>query len=260
MIVDCQDRPEEAFELKRIRSSQEKGPTSGKRWASLVMDAMNELSHIFQPLTADLCLSCYHKDSGFEDWDVEPTKPFWQLRESNIPEKVYTSEYLIKTIFNDVTEINKKSVVNWVENALKQESPRPDIDTVNIETLNFRTVRARIINEKPFRGKDTFVVDHFRVGRYKYPLRRIDEELWVYSPLPETYTKPAFRVRTDRSAGTFALDIYWNWWTSISLKDKDTLEQAMLNLISKGQWQLHFLDKYLKMPKLEDLVVDSIIG
>lgn len=257
MIVDCQDRPEEAFKLKY---SGIKKHTGGKKWASLVMDAMKELKHIFKPLTADLSLSCYYKDSGFEDWDVEPVKSFWQLRELNIPEKVYTSEYLIETIFNDVHQINKESVITWIENALNQESPRPDIDVVDVDSLNFRTVRAKIVNEKPFQGRDTFIVDHFRMGRYEYPLKRIGEELWVYSPLPETYTKPAFRVRTDRPAGTFALDIYWNWWTSISEEDKDVLEQAMLNLINKVQWKLFYLNKYLKMPKLEDLVVDGIIG
>ena len=249
MIVDCQDRPEEAFALKY---SGAKKYSNGVGWASLVMDAMNELSHILKPLTADLSLSCYYKDNGFEDWDVEPVEPFWQLRELEIPEGVFVSHY-VKTIFNDVSEINKESVVTWVENALKQESPRPDVDIVDIETLNFRTVRARILNEEPFQGRDTFVVDHFRMGRYEYPLKRIDGELWAYSPLPETYTKPSFNVQTSRYMGTFKVYIYWNWWTTVSPADREALESAFVKLVSKGDWKLDFIVEYLNMPRLESL-------
>ena len=252
--TDCQDRPGEAFKLKYSGERREIG---GVEWASLVMDAMNEVAQIFQPLTADLLLYCYYKDTGFEDWDVEPNTPAFFLRELNIPENIYAApgfnQKIAPTVITQVPQINKESVVAWVENALKQESPRPDMDVVDVDSLNFRTLRARILNENPFRGRDNLAVDHFRMGRYEYPLKRINGELWAYSPLPETYTKPSFNVQTSRYMGTFTLDIYWNWWTSISLTDKNALEQAMLNLINKGQWKLHFLDKYLKMSKLEDL-------
>lgn len=249
IMSDCQDLPGEAFSLKY---SGEKREIGGVEWAFLVMDAMNELSHILKPLTADLSLYCYYKDSGFEDWDIEPNKPFWQLRELNIPEKVFVSHY-VRTIFDDVPQINKESVIDWVENALQQESPRPDVDLVDVKSLNFRTIRARILNEEPFQKRDTFVVDHFRMGRYEYPLRRINGELWTYSPLPETYTKPCFYVRTERYMGTFALDVYWNWWTKISKEDKDALESALVKLISKGNWKLNFIVKYLDMPRLKSL-------
>ena len=259
IMSDCQNLPGEAFALKY--SGETYG--NGVNWASLVMDAMYELKDIFRPLTVDLLLGCYYKDRGFEDWDAEPNTPAFFLRELNIPENIYAApgfnQKIAPTVVSQVPQINKESVVTWVEKALEQKSPRPDIDVVDVDRLYFRTVRARVFNEKPFQGRDTFVVDYFRMGRYEYPLRRIDDELWVYSPLPQTYTKPAFHVRTNCSAGTFALDIYWNWWTKNS-PEKEALEQAILNIINTGQWKLFFLDEYLKMPRLKDLVVDSIIG
>ena len=252
--TDCQDRPGEAFSLKYSGERREIG---GVEWASLVMDVMNEVAQIFKPLTADLLLYCYYKDTGFEDWDVEPNTPAFFLRESNIPENVYAApgfnQKIAPTVVSQVPQINKESVVSWVENALNQESPRPDMDIVDVDRLNFRTVRARIRNEKPFLGRDTLNVDHFRMGKYKYPLRSIEGKLWAYSPLIETYTKPSFYVRTERYMGTLDLDIYWNWWTSTSSEDKDALEQALLNLIDKGQWKLSFMVKHLDMPKLKDL-------
>ena len=255
ILSDCQDGPEEAFSLKY---SGEKREIGGVEWASLVMNAMNEVAQIFKPLTADLLLYCYYKDTGFEDWDVEPSQPAFFLRELNIPKNVYAApgfnQKIAPTVISEVPQINKESVVAWVENALKQESPRPEIDLVDVDSLNFRTVKARIINDKPFQGRDSFVVDHLRTGRYEYPLERINGELWAYSPLPETYTKSSFYVQTSRYMGTVRIYIYWNWWTTISQEDKNALEQAMLKLIGKGQWQLFYLNEYSKMPRLEEKI------
>ena len=253
--TDCQDRPGEAFALKYSRIGES---ISTIEWASIVMDAMYQLRDIFRPVTADLLLGCYYKNNKFEDWDVEPTKPAWHLK-TDIPKNIYDIPAWKKAIVSETQQINQEALIPWIKNALDQESPRPDTHIVDVESLYFRAVRARIINEKPFEGRDTFVVDHFRMGKYEYPWRRIDDELWVYSPIPEVFSKPAFNVRTDRYAGTISIDIYWNWWTKNS-PEKEALEQAMLNIINTGQWKLFFLDEYLKMPRLKDLVVDSIIG
>ena len=249
-MIDCEAYPEEIISLKRIRQPGDKGAKSGTEWASLVMDVMNELGHIFKPLTADLSLYCYYKDCGSEDWDIEPLQPFWHLRELDIPEEVYIPEYT-RTIFNEVSEIDKKSVVAWVEKALKQESPRPDIDTVNVNSLNFRTIRAKIINDRQLEGRETFIVDYFRQGTYEFPLKRINDELWVYSPIPEVCTKPSFNVRTDRYMGAFDIEVYWYWWTKTSPEDVQALEQAVINVINTGLWKLKFISEYLEMPRLK---------
>ena len=254
MIIDCQDRHGEAFSL--MYSGKKYG--NGAGWASVVMDAMYELKYIFRPVTANLTLGCYYKDTGFEDWDIEPFKSFWHLRELDIPSNIDEPKY-VRTVFNKISQINQESIMNWVKNALKQESPRPDLDFIDVSRLDFSTVRARIFDAKPFEGRDTFVVDHFRMGKYEYPLRRIDEELWVYSPIPEVFSKPAFNVQTDRYAGTIRIYLYWNWWAKKS-PEKEALEQAIFNIINTGQWKLFFLDEYLKMSRLEELVVDRIIG
>ena len=254
MIIDCQDRPGEAFSLKY--SGKKYG--NGVGWSSVVMDAMYQLKDIFKPVTANLTLGCYYKNTGFEDWDIEPFKSFWHLRELDIPSNIDEPEY-VRIVFDKISQINKETITNWVRNALDQESPRPELDFVDVSRLDFSTVKARIINEKPFEGRDTFVVDHFRMGRYEYPLRRIDGLLWVYSPIPEVFSKPAFHVRTNFDMSTIRIYLYWNWWTKNS-PEKEALEQAMLNIINTGQWKLFFLDEYLKMPRLKDLVVDSIIG
>ena len=258
MIIDCQDRPEEAFALKY--SGKKYG--NGVGWASVVMDAMHQLKDVFRPLTADLLLGCYYKDTGFEDWDAEPNTPAFFLRQLDIPENVYAApefnQKIAPTVVSQIPQINKESVVTWVGKALEQKSPRPDIDVVDVDRLYFRTVRARVFNEKPFRGRNSFVVDYFRMGKYEYPLEKIDEQLWVYSPLSQTYTKSAFHVRTSFDMSTIRIDIYWDWWTKQS-PEKEVLEQAMFNIINTGQWQLFYLNKYLEMPRLKDLVVDRFI-
>ena len=254
MIIDCQDRHGEAFSLKY--SGKKYG--NGAGWASVVMDAMYELKDIFRPVTADLLLCCYYKNNWFEDWDINPTQPAWHLQ-TDIPKNIYDIPAWKKAIENKTQQINKETLTTWVENALNQESPRPDTHIVEINSLDFRAVRARIFDEKPFEGRNTFVVDHFRMGKYEYPLRRIDDELWVYSPIPEVFSKPAFHVRTNFDMSTMRIYLYWNWWTKNS-PEKEALEEAMLNIINTGQWKLFFLDEYLKMSRLEELVVDSIIG
>ena len=253
-MIDCQDRPEDAVSL---RYSGKGEYIDGKKWASLVIDVMNQLKDVFVPLTADVLLHCCYKDNGIEDWDIQPSQPAWHLRELNIPKNVYAApglgfnQKIAPTVISEVPQINKESVVAWVGNALKQKSPRPDIDFVDVSLLDFHTVRAKILNDRQFQGRDTFVVDYFRMGRYEFPLRRINGELWVYSPLPEVFTKPSFKVRTNCYSGTFKIDIFWYWWTKTSPEDIQALEQALINVINTGLWKLKFISKYLEMPRLK---------
>ena len=253
-MIDCQDRPEDAISL---RYSGKREYIDGKKWASLIMDAMNLLKDVFVPLTADILLDCYYKDSVTEDWDIQPSQPAWHLRELNIPENIYAApglgfnQKIAPTVISEVPQINKESVVAWVDNALKQESPRPDIDFIDVSRLDFSTVRAKIINDRQFQERDSFVVDYFRMGTYKFPLKRINGELWVYSPLPEAFTKPSFKVSTSRYMGAFDIKIFWYWWTKTSPEDIKALEQALINVVNTGLWKLTFISEYLEMPRLK---------
>ena len=254
-MIDCEAYSEDTISLKRIRQPEDRGAKSGTEWASLVMDVMDKLKDVFVPLTADLLLYCYYKDGGSEDWDVEPSKPSWHLREFDIPKKIYAApgfnQKIAPTVISEVPQINKEAVVTWVDNALRQKSPRPDIDFVDVDSLDFRAVRAKILNDRQFQGRDTFVVNYFRMGRYEFPLRRINGELWVYSPLPEVFTKPSFKVRTSRYTGAFDIDIFWFWWLENSLEDIQALEQALINVVNTGLWKLTFISQYMKMPRLK---------
>ena len=251
-MIDCEVYSEDTISLKRLGKGEY---IDGKKWASLVMDVMDKLKDVFVPLTADLLLYCYYKDGGSEDWDVEPSKPSWHLREFDIPKKIYAApgfnQKIAPTVISEVPKLNKESVVAWVDNALKQESPQPDRYTVDVDSLDFRTVRAKILNDRQFKRRDTFVVDYFRMGTYEFPLKRINGELWVYSPLPEVFTKPSFKVRTNRYTGAFDIKIFWNWWTKTSSEDVSALEQALINVINTGLWKLKFISEYLEMPRLK---------
>ena len=186
-MIDCEAYPEYSISLKNVRNPKDRGIIDAIEWTSWVMDTMNELRYIFKPLAADMLLYCYYKDSGIEDWDIRPIKPSWYLREIDIPKNIYAAPAFKKAIISGVTEINKKSVVAWVENALKQESPNSQKNEVNIDMLNFRTMKAKIIDKKRFQKSNKFVVEHFRLGVFEYPLKKINGEIWVYSPLFENF-------------------------------------------------------------------------
>jgi hypothetical protein len=221
--------------------------SSEMEWAANVIDVIDELRTVIQPLSADLLIGCRDKNIRWQDTSVDPPFPCWFIHKSGLPETVVVRPGLTNPQIFPAPELNRETLMAWIEKALRQECPCSETHEISWYGLYINAVRAKIFNEENFRRSQSFRLETDR-GEYKFPLERRKDGLWVYSPIKEFKTEPSFNLLIMNREGALAIDIniHWSLWTQSGSANHEALRQALLRIISKG-WELTYCNKYLEI-------------
>jgi hypothetical protein len=216
-------------------------------WTADVMDAIDELRTVIQPLSADLLIGCRDKNIRWRDGNVKPPFPRWFIHESGLPETVILEPGLKDPQISQAPELNRETLMAWIENALQQECPNSDTHETSWYDLYINAVRARIINKENLRGSQSFRLETDR-GEYEFPLERRKDGLWVHSPINEFKTEPSFNLLIINQEGALQIhiNIHWSLWTINGSANHEALRQAFLRIISKG-WKLTHCNEYFEI-------------
>jgi hypothetical protein len=85
------------------------------------MDAIDELRTVIQPLSADLLIGCRDKNIRWRDRNVKLPFPRWFIHESALPETVILEPGLTDPQISQTPELNRETLMAWIEKALQQE-------------------------------------------------------------------------------------------------------------------------------------------
>jgi hypothetical protein len=208
--------------------------------AARVLDAIDELRPVIEPLSAELTLNCRNKQTQWKDNEVNLPFPVWYIHEASLPESIVIETYLKEPQNLQTQQLNQKTLIDWIERASLQECPFPDTHEVVWSSLHISAVRARILDSQKFKGRESFVVKTDR-GKFSFPLERRDDELWVDSPIKDFKSQPSFVISTSHEEGglSFNIHVHWSWWTETSPEDANALHQALLRILEQG-WQLDY--------------------
>lgn len=210
------------------------------QWAANVMDVLDELRTVIQPLSADMMVGCRDRNLSLLDRSVKPPVPHWFIRSSSLPTGVIVKPGLINARVSQAPELSEKTLMDWIQEALQQECPYAKTHQICWHHLYIDATRARIADEVPFANRQSFVLDTDR-GKFEFPLERRNDGLWVYGPIDELFTEPPFNLSVTNEEATGALSIHmllhWSLWTQPDSANYAALRQALLQIVAKG-WEL----------------------
>jgi hypothetical protein len=205
-----------------------------------VMDAIDELRFVIEPLSANLLVGCRDKRIQWRDMNVDPSLPSWHIHECSLPETIIARSEGSEPQISQVPELTRESLIVWIAKALQQECPNSNTHEVIWEELTINAVRARIFNKTNFEGRHLFVV-HTERGEWSFPLERRNGELWVDSPIQDFLTEPSFNFSIINRSGalTLSISVHWSLWTSHGLAEHTALTQAIMRIMDRG-WSLEY--------------------
>lgn len=164
-MSDCYMHELQSYSIAmRLLSKTSKGNSTDLEWASNVMDVVDELKDVFQPLSADLIIRCRDKKIKWCDKSLKPPFPTWFICEYPIPESVILESWFINPQISQVRELSRKALMDWIEKALQQDCGNPETHEPGWYTLFINAVRARIFDQKSISDRLTFFVNARRVG------------------------------------------------------------------------------------------------
>ena len=218
-----------------------------------VINVVEVLRPIFEVTSADLFMGCVGKNDRHKDASVDPPETGWHIRRTNLPKETQpdrefgsANPNITRTV--EIATLSKPVLIDWVKKAFNQKCPDSKTYALSWFAFYFNTVRTKIFSEELLAGKSMMkAIYETRHGTYefKYPLRREQGQLWVYSPDTDWYRFPTFRIKVDHDdwAGLVYLniDINWSWWTEEGFKERDALLKIVPQIKDLG-WQLKFFD------------------
>ena len=219
--------------------------------AAFILDAMDELQDLFVPLCASISLQYRNRTTGYVDRKIRPRSPFHDIYQTFVPEEIVVQHSSDKSIHTPVEKLSKDTILSWIENAFRQESPQPDTHELELSQLSFEAVRAKIHDDSQFKEKNYMTAEHDRRGNFRFPLERRDDGLWVYSPIEKLRIEPSFTMSSGETA-KIKINVRWSWWIEESTEDRDAFESAILRIIARG-WTIKYLDESLKLPRLRSI-------
>ena len=218
-----------------------------------VIDVVEVLRAVFEPTSADLRVGCFRKSDRQKNSKVDPPTLGWHIRSSDLPEEmklIREFDYKEDNSSPDfkVSKLSKPVMIDWVKKALNQKCPYSETYDIAWSSLNFNTVRTRIFTEELLAGQEMMRAIHeSRHGYYEleYPLLKENDQLWVYSPLPNSYRFSTFRIRVNhidwQEIMELNIDVNWSWWTQEGFKERDVLLETIPQIEALG-WDLEFFD------------------
>lgn len=208
------------------------------QWAANVMDVLDELGTVIQPLSANMIVGCRDRNLWLLDRSVKPPVPHWFIHTSPLPTGVIVKPGLANARVSQASELSRKTLIDWIYEALQQECPCATTHQICWHELYINATRARIADEAPFANRQSFVLHSYR-GKFKFPLERRNDELWVYGPIEELFTEPPFNLSISNEEGAIDIKIlvHWSLWTQPDSLDYAALHQALSRIVSKG-WEL----------------------
>lgn len=223
--------------------------------ATEVINVVEALRPIFEPTSADLILGCAEKESRQKDTNIDPSKIRWRIRSSDLPEEIKLRRECDYEEDNsspdfEVATLSKPVLIDWIEKALDQKCPDPEVYDLAWFSFEFNTVKTRIFTEELLVEQSMMRATHTRYGYYEYPLVREQNQLWVYSPVMNLYLFPTFAISVDHDdwleTMELTISVGWSWWTQEGFKERDVLLNTLPQIEALG-WELEFfsdLDKY----------------
>jgi hypothetical protein len=208
------------------------------QWAGNVMDMLDELRTVIQPLSVDMMVGCRDRNLWLLDRYVKPPVPHWFIQASPLPTGVIVTPELANTRVSQASELSRKTLMDWIQEALQQECPCAKTHQICWHRLYIAATRARIADEVPFANRQSFVLDSDR-GKFKFPLERRNDGLWVYGPIEELFTEPPFNlsITNEEGALTIHMLLHWSLWTQPDSASYAALHQALSQIVAKG-WEL----------------------
>ncbi|HEY9905491.1 MAG TPA: hypothetical protein V6D43_24180 [Candidatus Sericytochromatia bacterium] len=236
-MSDCflHDFPGRSIRLKLLSPEEQEEDI---QWAANVMDVLDELGTVIQPLSADIMVGCRDRNLWLLDGSVDPPVPHWFIQASPLPTGVIVKPGLVNARVSQASELSRKTLMDWIQEALQQECPCAKTHQICWHELYIDATRARIADEVPFANRQSFVLDSDR-GKFKFPLERRNDGLWVYGPIEELFTEPPFNlsIRNEEGALTIKILIHWSLWTQPNSASYSALNQAISQIVAKG-WKL----------------------
>ena len=211
-----------------------------------VIEAIDELRTVIQPLSIDLALGCRDTTIQWMNYKITPQQPHWFISESSLPETIVIEPGFTNAQISQVSELSKDNIIAWIEKALQQECPLSDTNEVTWYVLEIRAVRARITNQSKFNNKNLFIAKHDR-GNFKFPLEKRKDGVWVYSPIKDLLTQPSFSLLIGKEEARLTMDIniHWTLWAENS-EDRNALKEGIQRIINKG-WTLENASKEFEL-------------
>ena len=216
-----------------------------------VIDVVEVLRPVFEITSADLKLGCSRKKDCKKDTNIDPPETGWHIRCSNLPKETQPDREFASSGFApnfEVATLSKPILIDWVKKAFDQKCPNSDVYELAWFEFDFNTVRTKIFTEELLVGQSVMktIYEHPRsCYELEYPLRRENDQLWVYSPLTEPYRYSAFKIKVNHHdwAKLMVLDIEvgWTWWTQKGFKERDVLLKTISHIENLG-WDLEFFD------------------
>lgn len=207
--------------------------------ASDVLDVVDELRNVFQPLSADLIIYSRDKSMRWHDSNIKPPFPHWFINVSPLPEKVIAEPCFTNPHVSQVSELSRKVIMDWIEKALNQNRGLPETHEPSWNTFFISAVRARIFDESNISDTSTFFVS-VTAGDLKYPLKRRNDGYWVYAPIKHYTTQPPLSLEVTNTEGSLniTIPVHWSLWTTPDTAENMALKQALSRIINKGwNWE-----------------------
>jgi hypothetical protein len=208
------------------------------RAALEVLDVVDELRNLFEPLSADLIIHSRDKARKWPDENLRPPFPTWYIHASPVPETVILEPCFTNPQITQVTELSREVLVKWIENALYQNRHLPETHEPRWRTFFITAVRARIFDEANISDPSTFYVN-ITVADLRYPLEKKQNEYWVYAPIQYYETQSPLGLQVTNTEGSLHITIPVNWslWSTPGTAENTALRQALSRIANQG-WDL----------------------
>jgi len=194
--------------------------------AARVLDALQTLGMVAQPLSADLSLLCCDPESRFGDEGLRPVEAFHHLRIEELPDTVHCAPLFNNTQLATAARLDRPALQNWIERALTQaecaEGRSAGWDSLFIEAL-----RARI-------DGDALELDDRSGTVVQIPA----QAGWIAGPHPAFSDQPPLSISAHNEGGALRLkiNVHWSYWSDAQSPGTHALHEALNQLRAQG-WQ-----------------------
>jgi len=214
-------------------------------WADEILDVVDELRNVFEPLSADLIIESRDKSIKWRDKNVKVTMPTWFIRVSSMSENIVLEPSFSKPQVSEVTELSREALMRWIENALNKNRNLPETYEPGLYNFSINAVRARIFDENIISDPSAFFVEA-RAGVIRYPLEKKTNIFWVYAPIKYYTSQPPLSLQVSNTEGALRVLIHidWSLWSTPGTAENTALRQALSRIVNKGWTLTHAKDVF----------------
>jgi hypothetical protein len=164
-----------------------------------------------EPLVVEATVGCFDRERLHVPADATPPKPHWLVHADPLPPDVRLYHLYADPEIRSLPQIDRASLVVWLERILEQRCPGPAIMEPTLVDLVVPTCRVKL--PPSFARSELLALDCY-AGIIDVPVERKHGAAWIAGPRAGYAMHPPISVAVGNDNGALILDakLYWSPW------------------------------------------------